>query len=792
MKRSISSLLILLVALTTVSAAWSAPVTEHQARQIAASFMSMHAMPAPSPTLAGKAPRRMGATGSQAAYYVFNNGAAGGYVIVAGDDRAPAVLGYSDTGSFDTSDVPEALQELLEDYAAQIEALGQGDSASVSPHLTSRAPIAPLLTSSWSQNAPYNIKLPYINGKHAYVGCVATAMSQIMYYWKWPQGPTATIPAYTSDELKIYMPSLPPTTFAWSAMQDNYLTTDTVSAAASAVAQLALYCAQSLEMDFKKNSSSSSTQDIAQALITYYGYDPGARYVQRKYFSTEQWEDLLYAELQAKRPVVYKGQKQSGHSFICDGYDGNGMFHINWGWNSASNGYFLLNILNPDQQGTGGASGTYGYVASQAMVTGIRPSTSSTSDALDIYVRQIVVNYYNNLGLSPEGSTAVTLTTHYLNGMPEPVSFYYGLALYRDNTMLYMLDDEGYYENLSPNHYVRPMLTVNLANGLPDGTYRIVPVYRATPDAEWKPCLGADMNYVLVVKEDWKFTIEACGSGSVPSYKVNNIDVTGHMHPNRPVFIDMNLTNNGHSTGDILYLYENGKLASMGYLDIAPGASGTTHMEYWPETTGNHTLQFSLDDKGTSPIASRTIVITPMPSANLSSTARVLHVTDSEARIITSDKFSVELTVTNNGTETYDEDIVMKLYKHIYDNTGSAVQLVTRSVRLAPGQSTTVQYDMDNVQDGWRYFARPVYYSAGEEVKLRATSFYTIHYPTPSQVIAGDVNGDGEVNINDINALIDYLIGGQAQGISLEAADCNHDGEVNISDVNAIIDIIIG
>ncbi len=264
------------------------------------------------------------------------------------------------------------------------------------------------------------------------------------------------------------------------------------------------------------------------------------------------------------------------------------------------------------------------------------------------------------------------------------------------------------------------------------------------------------------------------------------------MHPNRPVFIDMNLTNNGHSTGDILYLYENGKLASMSYLDIAPGASGTTHMEYWPETTGNHTLQFSLDDKGTSPIASRTIVITPMPSANLSSTARVLHVTDSEARIITSDKFSVELTVTNNGTVTYDEDIVMKLYKHIYDNTGSAVQLVTRSVRLAPGQSITVQYDMDNVQDSWRYFARPVYYSAGEEVKLRATSFYTIHYPTPSQVIAGDVNGDGEVNINDINALIDYLIGGQAQGISLEAADCNHDGEVNISDVNAIIDIIIG
>ena len=62
--------------------------------------------------------------------------------------------------------------------------------------------------------------------------------------------------------------------------------------------------------------------------------------------------------------------------------------------------------------------------------------------------------------------------------------------------------------------------------------------------------------------------------------------------------------------------------------------------------------------------------------------------------------------------------------------------------------------------------------------------------PTPGY-IAGDVNADGEVNIGDVTALIDYLLNDNAAGINLQAADVQGDGEINIGDVTALIDLLL-
>ena len=332
-KRSIITMICLL-AITTV---WAKQVSESQARNIAARFMASHAMPSTNLRMVQKAPRlNAGTPSGQAAYYVFN-ASRGGYVIVAGDDQAPAILGYSESGTFDTQEVPEAMQALIDSYAEQIDALGHG--AQAARHLNA-VPIAPLITAQWSQNPPYNKLLPFVNGKHAHVGCVATAMAQVMHFWKWPNQPTRPIPAYTTKDLSIYMPQLPIVEFEWSKMRNTYETTDTLSDAAIAAARLSLYCAQSVNMNFKNNSSSAYSSDIPAALINYYGYQARAKYVRRMHYTTTRWENMLYEELEAGRPVLYSGSKQdSGHAFICDGYDGNGMFHINWGWNGNSNGY---------------------------------------------------------------------------------------------------------------------------------------------------------------------------------------------------------------------------------------------------------------------------------------------------------------------------------------------------------------------------------------------------------------------------------------------------------------------
>ena len=171
--------LFLLACLCVMNTAWAATINEQQARTIATRFMAGHGMRSTSLKLAHKAPTLHATAGSgQAAYYVFN--ASGGYVIVAGDDRAPSVLGYSDHGTFDSQDVPEALQYLLEGYAAQIDELTRGGKSA--PQLRATAPISPLVTASWSQNNPYNVLLPYLpSGSHAHVGCVATALS--WYSW---------------------------------------------------------------------------------------------------------------------------------------------------------------------------------------------------------------------------------------------------------------------------------------------------------------------------------------------------------------------------------------------------------------------------------------------------------------------------------------------------------------------------------------------------------------------------------------------------------------------------------
>ena len=159
--------------------------------------------------------------------------------------------------------------------------------------------------------------------------------------------------------------------------------------------------------------------------------------------------------------------------------------------------------------------------------------------------------------------------------------------------------------------------------------------------------------------------------------------------------------------------------------------------------------------------------------------------------VITSDKFSIELTVTNNNTTTYDEDITFRIYKQVYGNYGTLVQTITKPLNLARRQKTTMQIDFDNVMDGWKYFVKSYYYSSGEEKSLAGSYTYTIVFPDTPTYPRGDVNGDYEVNISDVNAVIGVILGKNNNFDIIQRADVDQNGEVNIADVNAIIAIIL-
>lgn len=775
--------LLLVMSLMAANAIDAAPITESQARIIAATFMANHTNQAPSLMMAATALRMAGTAG----YYVFNAGSSDeGFVIVAGDDRAPAILGYSDKGHYDLNDVPEALQELMESYSAQIEALGQG--ARPAPKLISHPAISPMVPAVWSQNKPYNIMLPFMStGEHAAVGCVATAMAQVMHYWQWPARPTQAIPEYYTSTLSIFMPSLPVVDFNWNEMHNTYLTTDTVSDAANAAATLSLYCAQAVEMDYKKSSSGANTSQIPMVLAEYFGYKDTAHGLNRYNYSSEQWAEIIYSELEAGRPVIYSGSKASGgHAFVCDGYDGDGMFHINWGWNGMSNGYFLLNVLDPDEQGTGGASGSYGYIYSQAIMVGIEPG-ETYSDAVELTSAQVTLDSYTEKRSSNYGQFSVTVSGRFYNYTSQAFPVYYGWGLYQNGELIDILY-YGHSSNLRPGYYMNVQSRVLEFGKLKtSGTYRIMPIYSMYNADDWMPCVGAERNYIDLEIRYNTCTYTCHGTTAVMDYVVNDITAEGTMHVSRPVNINLNLTNRGNSCNNLLHMFVDGgtELTSSAYVGLETGETGNVPFSYIATTAGTHELVFSFNEDGSNPLARKTLTINDMPAATLKGSAKLLNVTDAEARIVTSDKMSVLLTVSNNGSTTYDEDIAIKLFKHIYGNTGTLVQTMRQHVTLEPNASTTVTFNLDNVIDGWKYFTKSYYYSEGKQVSLAGTGTHTIVFP--GEGIKGDVNGDGEVNIADVNTLIDMIL----TGITDSRGDVNEDHEVNIADVNALIDLIL-
>ena len=782
--------LLLLSCLAVTTTAWAESINESQARAIAARFMATHAMSSASLKMAHKAPRMSAvASSDQAAYYVFN-GSHRGYVIVAGDDRAPAVLGYSDQGTFDTQDVPEALQYLLEGYAAQIDALTRGTQAA--PQLRSAAPISPLVPTAWSQNNPYNILLPYLpSGKHAYVGCVATALSQVMYYWKWPARPIRPLAAYTSESLGFEMPELPVIDFNWDAMQVTYLTTDTLSDAGQAAATLCLYAAQAVQMDFEKTSSGATTSSIPNFAATYFDYDASAHMESRASYTTQGWADLLYSELAAGRPLIYSGRKASGgHAFICDGYDGNGMFHINWGWNGNSNGYFLLNVLNPDEQGTGSADGPYGYIYSQGAIVGFQPNHGA-SHLFELTATEVVLNSYTSSRDYTSDPFTAYVSGRFHNYTSDTLDVRFGWGLFKDGEMVSRLYS-AYNHTLKPgNRHTHTNRELTFGENMTSGTYRIMPMYSEYGQDNWRPCVGSDRNYIEVTIDGNQCTATGYGTAGTRGYVVNDITVTGNMHNDRPVDIKVNLTNNGTSSNELLYMFADGQFFGTGYVGLEPGETGDIPYMYMTSTTGDHTLAWSWNDNGSDPIATRTITITPMPGATLEATIQTLNVVQGSDRIINSDKFSVVLTITNKGETTYDEDISAELFKNTYDNYGSSVQGINQHLTLAPGETTTLQFDMTNVLDGWKYFVKTYYYSKGEQKSLKGTSTHTMQFPSgPDDPLLGDVNGNGDVSIADVTALIDYLLGGTTP-IVREVADVNHDGGITIADVTALIDLLL-
>lgn len=360
-------------------------VTEDQARQLALSFWkSAPATRGGTPSLQLAFDSESIATrssGLEPAYYVFDNAGGPGFVIVAGDDVAMPVLGYSFEYEFSKDNLPVNLKALLEymhDEVNEARRSGAKTEAVVTRawgNIVAGTPVVELKTAKWNQESPYNMLCPTINGQLTYTGCTATALAIVMRYHQWPEKGVGTLPGYQTYTYNVTVPDLPlGHTYDWENMSLKYPYSGYSQAEASAVATLMRDCGVMLQSDYSpvgRGGTGANASNIPSVLVTYMGYERSARSVARDNYTTAEWNGLMKEELNSQRPIIYSGTSEySGHAFVLDGYTDQNYYRVNWGWGGYCDGYFLLSALDPYGHGTTGGSGSYsGY---QRAVIGIQ------------------------------------------------------------------------------------------------------------------------------------------------------------------------------------------------------------------------------------------------------------------------------------------------------------------------------------------------------------------------------------------------------------------------------------
>lgn len=525
--------------------------------------------------------------------YIFNIGTNDGFVIVSTDDCTDPILAYSDTGTFDEKDLPENAKAWMKNaYSLPLPPpKGGGDHTLNSPSFrrgqgeAESCSIRPLLPTLWSQRSPYNLLCPNDNA----TGCVATAMAQVMRYYEWPQEETTAIPVYADYE------GLPTTKFDWNLMLNGYGGMETEEEM-MAVAKLMQYCGWAVEMNYSSTSSAYERM-IPIALRQYFGYDAGVRVVNRTDYSIAQWDSIIYSELAAGRPVIYSGQKSGGgHEFVCDGYDGQGFYHINWGWGGSSNGYYRLSVLTPPTIGTGGGSSKGGFNMYQCAVIGIQPDRGGSTAADEMLLTSEELHVLAQTKVKRASVTEkfeLKLRNALGNHTTEASKFRYGLGLMQSNGSLAQTYSQSIMP-FNPGSYSGRTGSVNYSFGARlTGTYRIVPICSVgSGTAKWQPVLGSDRNYIEAELTDTTLTLT---EHPIRGIKVDSVTFAPTI--DGVIEVKAFATNHGEEYNGTLCLRVNGLEKQTIGVAIAAGDSEVITFQYTPWSgTQKYQIGYSNDE----------------------------------------------------------------------------------------------------------------------------------------------------------------------------------------------------
>jgi len=335
-------------------------------------------------------------------FYVFDIQPGPGFVIVSADDIITPILGYStdqnfrsdlnQTGVVDwmkhaAQNVYKGIQQNLP-ATSRISSLWVAYNSAQRPASMKSTVVAPLVFTLWNQEPYYNALCPVNTSvtPHAtcVTGCVATTMAQIMRFWSYPPRGTGSY-SYDDSQTDGYSnnygtqsANFAATTYDWASMPIS-LSSENVG-----IATLMYQCGVSVGMDYGTDAQNGSGAEVLptfggpcaeNAYTAYFAYNPNTiQGVYEAQYNATDWLNLIENDLNAGRPVQYVGEDPTagGHTWVCDGYDGNGLLHMNWGWGGSANGYYAVDNLS---------AGGYNFSSQEAALIGIEPLVPSGSNA---------------------------------------------------------------------------------------------------------------------------------------------------------------------------------------------------------------------------------------------------------------------------------------------------------------------------------------------------------------------------------------------------------------------------
>ena len=352
------------------------------------------------------------------ALYVFNF--EGGYMIMAADDVAQPILAFGEEGCFDANNIPDGLAYYLRHYARQIE-YAVSNNMTATPEIaeqweqisslgvvegerSTRADVAPLISTNWNQDYPFNFYCPTGQGGpggHAYAGCVATAMSMVMKKWDWPDHGQGSH-SYTPSGYPTQSADFENTYYEWNNMPNNVNNSNY-----QAVALLMYHCGVSVKMQYGAGSSGAYSADVPGALIDYFRYTDKVNRLDRDQYTKFEWEEMLIANLEEGFPLYYSGSDtDGGHAFVCCGYrESDRKFYFNWGWSGFNNNYFAIDALNTYSGNFNNYQSAIFDMIPDYVYNGLIPSVSDLTVVAENAQSQTGIVSWTNPTASLDGST---------------------------------------------------------------------------------------------------------------------------------------------------------------------------------------------------------------------------------------------------------------------------------------------------------------------------------------------------------------------------------------------------